>query len=29
MAVMRDLERLVWGVLIIALALFVWEMMRS
>lgn len=28
MAVMRDLERLVWGVLIIALALFVWEMMR-
>jgi hypothetical protein len=26
--VMRDLERLVWGVFIIALALFVWEMMR-
>jgi hypothetical protein len=28
MAVMRELERLVWGVFIIALALFVWEMMR-
>jgi hypothetical protein len=28
MDVMRDLERLVWGVFIIALALFVWEMMR-
>ena len=28
MDVMRDLERFVWGVFIIALALFVWEMMR-
>ena len=28
MDVMRDLERLVWGVFAIALALFVWEMMR-
>jgi hypothetical protein len=28
MDVMRDLERLVWGVFIIALALLVWEMMR-
>ena len=28
MDVMRDLERFVWGVFSIALALFVWEMMR-
>ena len=28
MEVMRDLERFVWGVFIISLALFVWEMMR-
>lgn len=28
MEVMRDLEKLVWGVFIISLALFVWEMMR-
>jgi hypothetical protein len=28
MDVMRDLERFVWGLFAIALALFVWEMMR-
>ena len=28
MEMMRDLERFVWGVFIISLALFVWEMMR-
>ena len=28
MDLMRDLERFVWGVFIVSLALFVWEMMR-
>ena len=28
MEMMRDLERFVWGVFILSLALFVWEMMR-